>query len=146
MYGQSTALLSTSQGRRPRHPWLDATSRHRYCRGRVSRPAGDLSARSVNLAHSQNYRFRYGRPVPYILISHNRKRRAQGPPLHYYIYFSKKKTAHFRVRYMLALPIFPGSHPPSIVGAYELNFCVRDGNRWTLIAINTNLFSIHPEN
>ena len=41
---------------------------------------------------------------------------------------------------MLALPIFPGSHPPSIVGANELNFCVRDGNRWTLIAINTNSF------
>ena len=98
MNGQSTALLSTSQGRRPRHPWLDATSRHRYCRGRVSRPAGDLSARSINLTHSQNYRFRYGRPVPYILISHNRKRRAQGPPLHYYIYFSKKKTAHECVR------------------------------------------------
>ena len=39
---------------------------------------------------------------------------------------------------MLALPIFPGSHPPSIVGANELNFCVRDGNRWTLAAINTN--------
>ena len=39
---------------------------------------------------------------------------------------------------MLALPIFPGSRPPSIVGAYELNFCVRDGNRWTLAAINTN--------
>ena len=32
---------------------------------------------------------------------------------------------------MLALPIFPGSRPPSIVGAYELNFCVRDENRWT---------------
>ena len=41
---------------------------------------------------------------------------------------------------MLALPIFPGRHQPSIVGAYELNFCVRDGNRWTLIAINTNFF------
>ena len=41
---------------------------------------------------------------------------------------------------MLALPIFPGSHPPSIVGADELNFCVRDGNRWTLIAINTNSY------
>ena len=39
---------------------------------------------------------------------------------------------------MMALPIFPGSHPPSIVGANELNFCVRDGNRWTLTAINTN--------
>ncbi len=38
----------------------------------------------------------------------------------------------------MALPIFPGSRPPSIVGANELNFCVRDGNRWTLIAINTN--------
>ena len=39
---------------------------------------------------------------------------------------------------MLALPIFTASHPATIVGADELNFCVRDGNRWTLIAINTN--------
>ena len=47
---------------------------------------------------------------------------------------------------MLALPIFPASHPASIVGADELNFCVRDGNRWTLIAINTNSFgwALHP--
>ena len=28
---------------------------------------------------------------------------------------------------MLALPIFAASHPPSIVGVHELNFCVRDG-------------------
>ena len=42
--------------------------------------------------------------------------------------------------YVLALPIFPGSRPPSIGGACELNFCVRDGNRWTLTAINTNLY------
>ena len=40
--------------------------------------------------------------------------------------------------FVLALPIFPGSRPPSIVGADVLNFCVRDGNRWTHIAINTN--------
>ena len=40
---------------------------------------------------------------------------------------------------VLALPIFPASHPASIVGASELNFCVRDGNRWTLAAIKTNL-------
>ena len=39
---------------------------------------------------------------------------------------------------MLALPIFTASHPATIVGANELNFCVRDGNRWTLVAINTN--------
>ena len=44
---------------------------------------------------------------------------------------------------MLALPIFPASHPASIVGADELNFCVRDGNRWTLIAINTNFVEIN---
>ena len=48
---------------------------------------------------------------------------------------------------VLALPIFPASHPASIVGASELNFCVRDGNRWTLVAINTNYFvSIYLEN
>ena len=40
--------------------------------------------------------------------------------------------------FVLALPIFTASHPATIVGANELNFCVRDGNRWTLTAINTN--------
>ena len=39
---------------------------------------------------------------------------------------------------MLALPIFPVSHPTSIFGGIELNFCVRDGNRWTLNPISTN--------
>ena len=39
---------------------------------------------------------------------------------------------------MLALPIFTPSHPGTIVGTHELNFCVRNGNRWTLAVINTN--------
>ena len=39
---------------------------------------------------------------------------------------------------MLALSIFTGSHPPTIVDESELNFCVRDGNRWTLRPISTN--------
>ena len=39
---------------------------------------------------------------------------------------------------MFALPIFTASHPATIVGVHELNFCVRDGNRWTLMTINTN--------
>ena len=39
---------------------------------------------------------------------------------------------------MLALPIFPASHPTSIFGACELNFRVRDGNGWTLALISTN--------
>ena len=34
-------------------------------------------------------------------------------------------------------PTFPGSFPPSIIGAKELNFCVRDGNRCSLPAIVT---------
>ena len=50
----------------------------------------------------------------------------------------KKPRRLARLFIVLALPIFPASHPASIVGADELNFCVRDGNRWTLIAINTN--------
>ena len=43
---------------------------------------------------------------------------------------------------MLALPIFPASHPASIVGEGVLNFCVRDGNRWTHTPINTNLYNV----
>ena len=60
----------------------------------------------------------------------------------------KKETAHFRVRQkkkdilsdvlVLALPIFTARHQATIVGVSELNFCVRDGNRWTLTTINTN--------
>ena len=34
-------------------------------------------------------------------------------------------------------PIFPGSFPPSIVSADELNGRVRNGNGWDLIAIDT---------
>ena len=50
----------------------------------------------------------------------------------------KKKPHPFGCGFVFALPIFPGSRPPSIVGVHELNFCVRDGNRWTLMTINTN--------
>ena len=50
-----------------------------------------------------------------------------------------EETPTLRSGFMFALPIFPGNHPPSIVGVHELNFCVRDGNRWTLMTINTNL-------
>ena len=56
------------------------------------------------------------------------------------VHFTYEKAPAFQlVLIVLALPIFPASYPASIVGADELNFCVRDGNRWTLIAINTNL-------
>ena len=35
-------------------------------------------------------------------------------------------------------PIFPGRFQPSIFGTNELNYRVRNGNGWTLTAINTN--------
>ena len=35
-------------------------------------------------------------------------------------------------------PIFPARLQASIVGTAKLNFCVRNGNRWTLCAKNTN--------
>ena len=39
---------------------------------------------------------------------------------------------------MFALPIFTARHQATIVGVHVLNFCVRDGNRWTHMTINTN--------
>ena len=47
--------------------------------------------------------------------------------------------------FVSALPIFPGRLQPSIVGAGELNCRVRDGNGWTLTAINTNLLSFEKK-
>ena len=43
-----------------------------------------------------------------------------------------------RCHLMSALPIFPGRRQPSIFGASELNCRVRNGNGWTLTAINTD--------
>ena len=40
--------------------------------------------------------------------------------------------------FVSALPIFPARLQASIFGAGELNFRVRDGNGWTLAAINTD--------
>ena len=46
---------------------------------------------------------------------------------------------------VLALPIFPARLQASIFGRSELNFRVRDGNGWTLTAINTNLLSFEKK-
>ena len=53
----------------------------------------------------------------------------------------KRQTYVCRFTLVLALPIFPGRLQPSIFGAGELNCRVRDGNGWTLTAINTNYFN-----
>ena len=49
-----------------------------------------------------------------------------------------KKTTLLDRLLLFALPIFTASHPATIVGVHVLNFCVRDGNRWTHMTINTN--------
>ena len=50
--------------------------------------------------------------------------------------------------FVSALPIFPVRLQTSIFDTDELNFCVRYGNRWTLIAIDTDFSRIrrYPEN
>ena len=54
-------------------------------------------------------------------------------------YADKRKRTSIRMSFIvLALPIFTARHQATIVGVSELNFCVRDGNRWTLTTINTN--------
>ena len=47
--------------------------------------------------------------------------------------------------FVLALPIFPVRLQTSIFSRSELNFRVRDGNGWTLTAINTNLLSFEKK-
>ena len=47
---------------------------------------------------------------------------------------------------VLALPILPGRHQPSIVGRDELNYRVRNGNGWTLALISTNYSFGCPKN
>ena len=44
------------------------------------------------------------------------------------------------------LSIFPDSCPSSIVDASELNYCVRNGNRWTLTAIGTDCMRENSQN
>ena len=50
-----------------------------------------------------------------------------------------KKRHTFRCVLLInqRLPILPGRFQPSTFGVYELNYCVRDGNRWILVAIAT---------
>ena len=67
----------------------------------------------------------------------NKKRKKEHVPYgcaQFFISISEIKVIKNRQR-----PTFPGSFPPSIIGAKELNYCVRDGNRCILPAIVTGL-------
>ena len=61
----------------------------------------------------------------------------------------KQKETPFGVSFCFLnqrLPILPGRFQPSTFGVYELNYCVRDGNRWFLVAIITEFVRVFPEN
>ena len=74
----------------------------------------------------------------------------------YFVFFSLNTKDNdfsvviFSIYSFRQLSTFPGSHPPSIIDVKELNFCVRYGNRWILLAIvtesvcvtNTNICSV----
>ena len=50
--------------------------------------------------------------------------------------FFKRESRH--------LPIFAGRLQPTIFGTTELNFCVRNGNRWNLCVIGTGQICFKP--
>ena len=58
--------------------------------------------------------------------------------------FSQYAYPHCKERYVECAN-FPVRLQTSIFGAGELNFRVRDGNGWTLTAINTNLLSFEKK-
>ena len=56
----------------------------------------------------------------------------------------KRKSSNFRCCFRCRRwVIFPGRRQPSIVTVNELNYCVRNGNRCTLVTINTYYFVAH---
>ena len=77
-------------------------------------------------------RWETARPFPF-LSTHKERNSAdrEARCCSFIIHIFSKKRKNRR------LPNFPGSFPPSIFSAGELNFCVRDGNRCILSAIIT---------
>ena len=87
---------------------------------------------STTSVGSDGMRWETARPFPFLSPHKERNsagRKARCCSFIILIFFKKRKNRR--------LPNFPGSFPPSIFSAGELNFCVRDGNRCILSAIIT---------
>ena len=54
------------------------------------------------------------------------------------------RKPHRHKRESRHLPIFAGRLQPTIFGTTELNFCVRNGNRWNLCVIGTGQICFKP--
>ena len=97
------------------------------------------SSGSTTSVSPDGMRWETARPFPF--LSTHKERNSAGREARccsFIIHIFSKKRKNRR------LPNFPGSFPPSIFSAGELNFCVRDGNRCILSAIITgfSLFNI----
>ncbi len=60
-------------------------------------------------------------------------------------FLTKTNTDSFESVFVCAMSYLPGRHQPSIVTVNELNYCVRNGNRCTLVTIITHLLSCEQE-
>ena len=90
------------------------------------------SSGSTTSVSPDGMRWETARPFPF--LSTHKERNSAGRKARccsFIIHIFSKKRKNRR------LPNFPGSFPPSIFSAGELNFCVRDGNRCILSAIIT---------
>ena len=114
-------------------------------------------AETTGYVHAGRFRMTNGHPYGEDMALHRRGRCPHRPggilqsarassPTYLFQHTSKHNTLRTQRKkpgtYVSGLcwrrPIFPCSLPQSIVGADELNYCVRNGNRWTLVAKNTN--------
>ena len=108
-----------------------------YCRAAVKCPVDTCRRKCVTHMYRKKalLKQRLEFALPIFLVS----ARIVAPSVSVRWTLTGAKNLHISVEAsVFALPIFPASHPASIVGVHELNFCVRDGNRWTLMTINTN--------
>ena len=108
--------------------------------GRVREPTYSYKPRCITACGTATSRPRFPPCIESGGLGHLRIRTSPAASLSASLTTKKASPIGETFLFVLALPIFPASHPASIVGADELNFCVRDGNRWTLIAINTNSY------
>jgi hypothetical protein len=129
-----------ADGRRdgPRRPDIDRTAgarpSDRAATERLARVRGAVPARGIGERGRRRRSPTGGRPAARGAGRRDPRREDSKRPVGQTGGACKKERSRRR-------PIFPGGCPPSIFGAGELNFRVRDGNGWTLSAsvTGTNL-------
>ena len=117
----------------PAKPYFFVWKHHVFrLKGRcLHEPECSPALSELSLFFPDGMRWETARPFP---LSPHKERNSAGREARccsFIIYIFSKKRKNRR------LPNFPGSFPPSIFSAGELNFCVRDGNRCILSAIIT---------